>query len=406
MSTLRNCTVDGCKKASFKQGYCGDHYRELSGQKASAASGGISVSSSNSSCTKCSKTVYPEEQMRSGASDDGGKPCVYHKACFRCSECGFSLELTNCSPERATLYCRKCYENRHVKGTTVAYQAKAATSSGPSVVVETKRDTCTKCSTTVYASDLVRSGASDESGKPCLYHKACFRCSVCNTSLELHTSAPEGATLYCRQHYEERHVKGSVAPLATKGGASSGPSITITTKKDSCTKCGSTVYDTDLVRSGATDDDGKPCLYHKACFRCSVCNTSLELHTSAPEGSTLYCRQHYEERHVKGTTAPVKTKAGASAGPSITIATQRDTCTKCNTTVYASELMRSGTSDEKGKPCLYHKACFRCSVCNTSLELHTSAPEGKTLYCVQHYKEIHISRHDQTGALAAAKPTA
>jgi len=403
MSSLRNCTVDGCKKAVFKQGYCGDHYREISGQKPSSPSG-IAVATSNAKCTKCAKTVYSEEAMRSGATSEDGKPCVYHKACFRCSQCDFSLELTNVAPEGATLFCRQHYENRHVKGSVASYTSKPGSSAGPSINIEVKRDVCTKCNYTVYQTDLVRSGTVGEDGKPCLFHKACFRCTICNTSLELHTSAPEGATLYCRQHYEERHVKGTTASLATKS-TGAGPSITMAVKKDTCTKCNTTVYASDLVRSGTVGEDGKPCLFHKSCFRCSVCNTSLELTTSAPEGAVLYCRQHYEERHVKGTTASLNTKS-TGAGPSITMTVNVDTCTKCGKTEYAQELVRSGASDEKGKPCCFHKACFRCSVCNTALELHTSAPEGKILYCTQHYKEIHVSRHDVTGALAQAKPAA
>jgi ribosomal protein L31 len=47
--------------------------------------------------------------------------------------------------------------------------------------------------------------------------------------------------------------------------------------------------------------------------------------------------------------------------------------------------MRSGTSDEAGKPCVYHKACFKCNTCNTQLDTTSCAPDRTVLYCISHY---------------------
>lgn len=53
-------------------------------------------------CTKCAKTVYPNESIRAA----GG---VYHKGCLKCSQCGITLNLKSVMAHQNKPYC-----NTHV----------------------------------------------------------------------------------------------------------------------------------------------------------------------------------------------------------------------------------------------------------------------------------------------------
>jgi len=331
---------------------------------------------------------------------------------------------STCSCARPTLKFLK------EKKSEAAFRVKGGAASGPSVAMATVKDPCRRCGKTIYDSERMRIGAEGSDGKPCYFHKACFRCEICDISLDLTNVAPERERIFCRNHYEQMHVQlrktddeiaKNVRPDQTfkpKPGAAGGPAVRIATKRDACSKCGKTVYAEEMMRSGTSRADGDPAVYHKACFRCTTCNASLDLGTVAPDREILYCKQHYGEIHVqlrrtdeeiaKGVSKAedFKPKPGAASGPAISMESKSPNCTKCGKTVYPADLMRSGATDEKGHPCFYHKACFKCETCGSSLELSNVAPDGKLVYCQQHYREIHVSRHDQTGALAASKPAA
>ncbi|KAL7748602.1 hypothetical protein RI367_006013 [Sorochytrium milnesiophthora] len=52
-----------------------------------------------------------------------------------------------------------------------------------------------------------------------------------------------------------------------------------------CPSCSKTVYQTEKV-------EVKDRWYHKTCFKCSSCNTSLSLRNLATQGEELYCNHH------------------------------------------------------------------------------------------------------------------
>ncbi|CAN0395823.1 cysteine and glycine-rich protein 2-like [Lethenteron reissneri] len=53
-------------------------------------------------CPRCSQSVYAAEKVM-GA----GKP--WHRSCFRCKQCGKSLESTTLNDNDGEIYCKACY---------------------------------------------------------------------------------------------------------------------------------------------------------------------------------------------------------------------------------------------------------------------------------------------------------
>ncbi|KNC46309.1 transcription factor lim1, variant [Thecamonas trahens ATCC 50062] len=155
--------------------------------------------------------------------------------------------------------------------------------------------------------------------------------------------------------------------------------------------------------------------FHKACLKCSTCGMSLNLKTIESEGGVLYCKVHLPKatatsvadsvdvqratsapkRPVKsGMTAPPPSgprptrTGGSSGGGSSRFASAGDKCPVCTKTVYPTEAVAALGHK-------YHKACFRCSECNMSLNLKNFQSRDKILFCKPHLpKESHTAVAD------------
>ncbi|EDQ90273.1 uncharacterized protein MONBRDRAFT_3283, partial [Monosiga brevicollis MX1] len=60
-------------------------------------------------------------------------------------------------------------------------------------------------------------------------------------------------------------------------------------------------------------------------------------------------------------------------------------CAVCDKAVYAMEKLEAD-----GK--IYHKNCFRCSVCNKAVSLGGFAALAGALYCKPHFKQLFKSK--------------
>ena len=65
-------------------------------------SGFVPNDGKSNACTKCGKTVYPNESVRAANG-------VYHKGCLKCTQCGLTLNLKTCVSHQSKPYC-----NAHV----------------------------------------------------------------------------------------------------------------------------------------------------------------------------------------------------------------------------------------------------------------------------------------------------
>jgi hypothetical protein len=79
--------------------------RNFSAPVAAAASSSASgaFGGGGNKCPTCSKTVYFAEQLMGPANR------IYHKMCFRCSQCNKMLDAGNCSDKDGVVFCKGCY---------------------------------------------------------------------------------------------------------------------------------------------------------------------------------------------------------------------------------------------------------------------------------------------------------
>ena len=75
-------------------------------------------------------------------------------------------------------------------------------------------------------------------------------------------------------------------PHALERGASASSGLTVNT--EACDVCGKRVYLTEKLSA-----DGK--IYHKSCFRCHHCNSTLKLGSYAALEQKIYCKPHFKQ---------------------------------------------------------------------------------------------------------------
>ncbi|XP_076954781.1 pollen-specific protein SF3-like [Bidens hawaiensis] len=155
-----------------------------------------------------------------------------------------------------------------------------------------------------------------------------------------------------------------------------------------CSVCEKTVYLVDkLVAKQRT--------YHKSCFRCHHCNSTLKLSNFNSFDGVVYCRHHFDqlfkrtgslEKCFEGTPKiklerTVSQEVRSSAKLSSFFEGTRDKCLACTKIVYPTERVKvDGTA--------YHGACFKC--CHGGCTISPSnyiAHEGR-LYCKHHHIQL------------------
>jgi hypothetical protein len=67
---------------------------------------------------------------------------------------------------------------------------------------------------------------------------------------------------------------------------------------------------------------------------------------------------------------------------------QPEKCVTCGKSVYAAERMEAG-----GR--IYHKLCFKCSVCKMTLNLNNYAQSDGVLYCKNDYQKNVVGKNTQ-----------
>lgn len=79
----------------------------------------------------------------------------------------------------------------------------------------------------------------------------------------------------------------------------------------------------------------------------------------------------------RGENAP--SSVGTPKSPFVAV--QLEKCAACQKTVYAMEKI------EMNKNC-YHRACFKCSHCNSRLTAKTFSMNEGVIYCTNHFKQL------------------
>lgn len=256
---------------------------------------------------------------------------------------------------------------------------------------------CPKCEKSVYAAEEKLAGGHK-------WHKACFKCSMCNKMLDSTSCAEHDGALYCKVCHGRKFgpkgygFGGGAGALNTDTGEKFGntefqtnghnsPSSGIAAPEgQGCPRCSCFVYHADQIFS-------KNQVWHKQCFKCRTCHKQLDSR-SACDGpdSDVYCTGCYRKKFgIKGygfgQGGPALISGDQAESVDSVPATSRfiDTttiqaegghgCPRCGGSVFHAEQMFS-------KNRTYHKKCFSCKSCKRPLDsvLACDGPDND-IYC-------------------------
>lgn len=276
-------------------------------------------------CPRCAKPVYFAEQMLAL-----GKK--YHKICLKCGECNKLLDSYTVTNHEDDIYCKGCYGKKF----------------GPKG----------------YGFASGASGLSMDTGKP-------FEVTVGNVSA---FSQAQAAPIL------ERSISGGKV-----GGG------------DACPRCGKAVYFAEEARAV-----GKK--WHKMCLLCANCGKMLDSTTCSDHEGEVFCKACHTKmfgpkgygfaggasglsmdtgRYGEITNENVSSYSQAQAAPLLENRKRVegvDICPVCGKMVYFAEKVTAANQS-------YHKLCFKCSLCNKSLDSHSMTQREFDLYCKNCYSK-------------------
>ncbi|KAI6676258.1 hypothetical protein NL676_037054 [Syzygium grande] len=133
------------------------------------------------------------------------------------------------------------------------------------------------------------------------YHKSCFKCSHCKSTLKLSSYNSMEGVLYCKPHFEQlfketgNFNKNFQSPA--KSAEKLTPELTRSPSKaasmfsgtqDKCATCGKTAYPLEKVTVESQS-------YHKSCFKCSHGGCPITPSNYAALEGILYCKHHFSQ---------------------------------------------------------------------------------------------------------------
>jgi len=191
-------------------------------------------------CTSCGKTVYLAEKL---VLEDRTMKRLFHKLCFKCSNCEIQLDLRTGGFSGGKVYCKNHLKEVSTENTPSEKWKTTPVIGNASFVPEVKEEKrieksetpehiaakfrsmsvsekCKICSKTVYATERI---IIEELKQQSVYHKLCLKCSHCGLKLDISTYGSSGGVIFCKPHLKQfgkpEQQKGSAAfflsPLAT-----------------------------------------------------------------------------------------------------------------------------------------------------------------------------------------------
>ncbi|XP_045764707.1 testin isoform X2 [Maniola jurtina] len=281
----------------------------------------------------------------------------YHPACFTCSECDELLvELAYCALD-GRLYCVRHYGERlkprchscdelifsgeYTKamnkdwhsGHFCCWQCDESLT-GQRYVLRDEHPYCIKCYESAFANGceecnkIIGIDSKDLSYKDKHWHEACFLCAKCRVSLVDKQFGSKLDKIYCGNCYD--------AQFASR-----------------CDGCG------EVFRAGTKKMEYKTRQWHEKCFCCVVCKNPIGTKSFIPREQEIYCAGCYEDK----------------------FATR---CVKCN------KIITQGGVTYKNEP--WHRECFTCTHCNTSLAGQRFTSRDEKPYCAECFGELFAKR--------------
>ncbi|XP_053602197.1 prickle planar cell polarity protein 3-A isoform X2 [Plodia interpunctella] len=281
----------------------------------------------------------------------------YHPACFACSDCDELLvELAYCALD-GRLYCVRHYAEKlkprcnacdelifsgeYTKamnkdwhsGHFCCWQCDESLT-GQRYVLRDEHPYCIKCYESVFANGCeecnktIGIDSKDLSYKDKHWHEACFLCAKCRVSLVDKQFGSKLDKIYCGNCYD--------AQFASR-----------------CDGCG------EVFRAGTKKMEYKTRQWHEKCFCCVVCKNPIGTKSFIPREQEIYCAGCYEDK----------------------FATR---CVKCN------KIITQGGVTYKNEP--WHRECFTCTNCNTSLAGQRFTSRDEKPYCAECFGELFAKR--------------
>ncbi|XP_055700793.1 oocyte zinc finger protein XlCOF6-like isoform X3 [Phlebotomus papatasi] len=221
----------------------------------------------------------------------------WHTTHFCCWQCDESLTGQRYVLRDDHPYCIKCYENVFA-------------------------NTCESCN------KIIGIDSKDLSYKDKHWHEACFLCNKCRISLVDKQFGSKADRIYCGNCYDQQFAS-------------------------RCDGCG------EIFRAGTKKMEYKTRQWHEKCFCCCVCKTPIGTKSFIPREQEIYCAGCYEEKY----------------------ATR---CIKCN------KIITSGGVTYKNEP--WHRECFTCTHCSTSLAGQRFTSRDDKPYCADCFGELFAKR--------------
>nr|BAM13335.1 LIM domain-containing protein [Oryza sativa f. spontanea] len=155
-----------------------------------------------------------------------------------------------------------------------------------------------------------------------------------------------------------------------------------------CKVCTKTVYPMDQLST-----DGV--VFHRSCFKCQHCKSTLSLGNYSSIEGVPYCRPHFEQlfketgSYNKSFQSPAK-PASEKLTPELTRSPSKaarmfsgtqEKCATCSKTAYPLEKVTV-----EGQA--YHKSCFKCSHGGCAISPSNYAALEGILYCKHHFSQL------------------
>ncbi|KAI1722433.1 LIM domain-containing protein [Ditylenchus destructor] len=286
-----------------------------------------------------------------------GENAGWHPACFNCATCEQLLvDLTYCVREDK-IYCERHYAELHKPRCSACDElvfsgeyTKAmnkdwhsdhfccwqcdSTLTGQRYILRDEHPYCIKCYEEIFANTCDECGkhigidSKDLSYKDKHWHEDCFLCNMCKISLVDKPFGSKNDRIFCSNCYDQAFA----------------------TKCDGCNE---------IFRAGMKKMEYKGKQWHDTCFCCALCKSPIGTKSFIPKNEEVYCASCYEDK----------------------FATR---CSKCK------KVITTGGVTYKNEP--WHRECFQCTNCNTSLAGQRFTSKDDKPYCADCYGELFAKR--------------
>ncbi|KAJ2783313.1 cysteine and glycine-rich protein [Coemansia javaensis] len=364
-------------------------------------------------CPRCGKSVYAAEEII-------GPEGPWHRACFRCRACACRLEITTMVERNSDVYCKACFrrgaepaadgagppanaqpEARYEPARQQTPPPRAAGHVGygggggpsPSSVFSSGRrgfsmpaakDICPRCAKPIYHAEKVVGP-----GGP--WHRACFKCKQCGTTLSSTKLTEHEGEAFCQTCYTKLfsprgyNIGGSTEPLPPRASAASPLHGRASANAPSSLS--------PLQRRDAPDPLSPPSPSRRAWDAPGSSSANPFASAAVAAASAAVGARGISPRAVRlgqppppppqpdpsptrlSFGRPYKPKPvpglGAAAAPP-------DICPRCGGTIYAAE---QGIAAGRK----YHRRCIKCKACEASISSLQIADRDGDIYCKQCY---------------------